>query len=66
MFTSFVGAIDLLNFDLISSQYVPLCCSKSNNSDTPPECIEAENLGISVLSIQDTDNATQPSGIDSF
>jgi hypothetical protein len=30
---------------------VQLCCAKLNSSDKPPECQEAEDNGISVLSL---------------
>lgn len=47
MLTSFINM--LIGFN---NRYIPLCCSKSNTSDAPPECIEADNLGIGVLSIE--------------
>lgn len=60
MITRFIGMIS--NY---ATYYIPLCCSKSNTSDTPPECIEANNLGIGVLSVetdvsQDDDQDTEP------
>lgn len=38
---------------------VQLCCAKTNSADKPPECQEAQDNGISVLSVQDTESNEQ-------
>jgi hypothetical protein len=42
------------NFFNFVDRLVQLCCLKSNNSDSPPECQEAYDEGISVLSVQES------------
>jgi hypothetical protein len=41
------------NFFNFVGRVINLCCAKSNNSDKPVECQEAEDAGVEVLYIQE-------------
>lgn len=45
------------NFFNFVDRLVQLCCAKANNSDKAPECQEAADNGISVLSIQEQEQS---------